>query len=272
MEQPWQLQIAAKSLKKQAKIRAIQTFIEPLKGKTGLEVGCDKGVLSYYLRQWGGEWTSVDADEENVRITRELVKTNVAYTDGKQLLFKDQQFDCIIAIDFLEHIHNDVAFMAEMRRVLKDQGSLYITVPHTEKGLVLNQVRRWLGFKPADYGHVREGYSLRDLQDKLHKVGFEVQRATSFSRFFSEGIELGINFAYFFILSHKQHRGGIKGGISPNSENDAARHAKSLKLYTWLYPIFRTVAYLDALIPFTQGYILMLAAKKNNQIVAPPGA
>jgi len=263
MGQPWQLQIAAKSLKKQEKIRAIRDFIAPLEGKTCLEIGCDKGVLSYYLRQCGGHWTSVDADEENVRITRELVKENVAYTDGKHLDFENQHFDWIIAIDFLEHIQTDQEFIGEMHRVLKDDGILYITVPHTEKGLILNAVRRWLGFKPEDYGHVREGYSLRELQEKLDKGGFHIQRSTSFSRFFSEGIELGMNFAYFFWLSRKQHRGGIKGGISPNSEDDAAHHAKSLKFYALIYPVVKTISLLDKLILFTQGYILMVSAEKK---------
>ena len=142
--QHWQLQIAEKSLKKQEKIRAIRAFIEPTAGKTCLEVGCDKGVLSYHLRQWGGDWTSVDADKENLRITRELVGSNVEFTDGKTLNFPDQHFDCIIAIDFLEHIHTDQEFIIEMRRVLKDAGTLYITVPHTGSGLMLNAARRWL--------------------------------------------------------------------------------------------------------------------------------
>lgn len=263
MEQHWQLQIAEKSLKKQEKIRAIREFIELLDGRTCLEVGCDKGVLSYFLRKWGGNWISVDADEENIRITKELVKENVAYTDGKTLDYPDKHFDCIIAIDFLEHIHTDQEFIHEMYRVLKDDGTLYITVPHTETGLILNAVRRWLGFKPEDYGHVREGYSLKELQEKLDKGSFSVKKFTSFSRFFSEAIELGINFGYFFLLSRKKHRGGVKGGISPESGDDVARHEKSLKLYSLIYPVVKTIALLDKLIPFTQGYILMVSAEKK---------
>ncbi len=263
MEQHWQLRIAEKSLKKQEKIRAIRDFIEPLDGKTCLEVGCDKGVLSYHLRKWGGKWTSVDADEENLRITKELVKENVAYTDGRTLDFPGQHFDCIIAIDFLEHIETDQEFIHEMHRTLKDDGTLYITVPHTGKGLILNDVRKWLGFNPEDYGHVREGYSLHDLQEKLDTGGFTVTASITFSRFFSEAIELGINFGYFFLLNRKKHRGGIKGGISPESGDDVSRHAKSLKLYSFIYPVVKTIALLDKLIPFTQGYIVMLSAKKT---------
>jgi SAM-dependent methyltransferase len=207
----------------------------------------------------------VDADEENIRITKELIKEHVEYTNGKSLDFNDAHFDCIIAIDFLEHIHTDQEFIHEIFRVLKDDGTLYITVPHTGKGLPLNAVRRWLGFKPEDYGHVREGYSLQELQEKLDKGGFQLQASTTFSRFFSEGIELGINFGYFFLLSRKKHRGGIKGGISPESGDDVARHAKSLKLYSLIYPVVKTISFLDKLIPFTPGYILMISAKKRRE-------
>ncbi len=265
MTQHWQLQIAQKSLKKQEKIRSIHNFIPDLTGKTCLEVGCDKGVLSYHLRQWGGNWTSIDADEENIRITRELVKDHVQYTDGEHLDFPDRHFDYIIAIDFLEHIHTDQECINEMQRTLKDDGTLCITVPHSGSGLPLNAVRSWLGFKPEDYGHVREGYSLRDLQPKLEKGRFHVTRSTTFSRFFSEGIELGINFAYFFLLSRKKHRGGIKGGISPNSGDEAAKYAKSLKLYSIIYPFVKAISFLDLLIPFTPGYILMVEAHKVGE-------
>ncbi len=34
--------------------------------------------------------------------------------DGITLHFQDKQFDCIIAIDFLEHIHTDQEFIHEM--------------------------------------------------------------------------------------------------------------------------------------------------------------
>ena len=262
-QQHWQLQIAAKSLKKQEKIREIQKFIGPLNDKRCLEIGCDKGVLSYHLRQWGGDWVSVDADAENLRITRELVKTNVEFTDGKTLNFPAQHFDLVLAVDFLEHIHTDQEFLGEICRVLKNDGMLYITVPHTARGLILNAVRRWIGFKPEDYGHVREGYALNDLQEKLDKAGLQIRESTTFSRFVSEALELALNFGYFFVLSRKQHRGGIKGGISPNSSSEAARHANALRLYAFIYPIMKTLAYFDQLLFFTQGYILMVSAKKR---------
>ncbi len=96
----WQLQIAEKSLKKQEKIQAIHQFIEPLAGKTCLEVGCDKGVLSYHLRQWGGDWISVDADEENLRITMELVKEGSNTLTASPCIFKTSSLIALLRLIF----------------------------------------------------------------------------------------------------------------------------------------------------------------------------
>ncbi len=73
---------------------------------------------------------------------------------------------------------------------MKDDGILYITVPHTGKGLFLNHVRRWLGFRPEDYGHVREGYSLKELQEKLGKAGFVVTAPRRSADFLAKGLSL----------------------------------------------------------------------------------
>jgi len=264
MENIWQLEVAKKSLKKQSKLKAIDAFFEPTAGKKCLEIGCDTGVTSYFLRKRGGDWISVDGDPEKVEIARKLVGDSVFLTDGRTLSFAEAAFDCVAVIDFLEHIETDEEFIREMYRVLKPGGSLYVTVPHTRAGtdLILNRLRWWLGFKPMDYGHVRKGYSLEDLRGKLEKGGFTVTGQTTFSRFFSELIELVANYSYMFILNKGQNRGGMKGGVSPSSGEDLGKHGKSFKLYSWVYPVLWVIAQLDELIPFTQGYVLIVSAKK----------
>jgi ubiquinone/menaquinone biosynthesis C-methylase UbiE len=264
MESAWQLEVAKKSLKKQSKLEALDAFLEPTVGKKCLEIGCDTGVTSYFLRKRGGDWVSVDGDPEKVEIARKLVGGQVDLTDGKTLNFPDATFDCVALIDFLEHIHTDDQFIAEMYRVLRPTGIVYVTVPHTRAGkdLILNRLRWWLGFKPADYGHVRKGYSLEDLQEKLKKAGFKVTGYTTFSRFFSELIELIANYTYMFILNKGQNDGSMKGGVSPASQKDLDHHSKSFKLYTLAYPFLWVIAQLDKLLSSTPGYILIVSAKK----------
>jgi ubiquinone/menaquinone biosynthesis C-methylase UbiE len=264
MQDTWQLEVAKKSLKKQSKLKAIDAFFEPTRGKKCLEIGCDTGVTSYFLRKRGGDWISLDGDSEKVNIARKLVGDTVFLTDGRTLNFSDATFDCVAVIDFLEHIQTDEEFIGEMYRVLKPTGILYVTVPHTRAGkdLTLNRLRWWLGFKPQDYGHVRKGYSLEDLNEKLEKRGFKVTGSTTFSRFFSELIELIANYSYMFILNKGKNEGGLKGGVSPSSEKDLDKHSKSFRLYSLAYPILWTIAQLDELFSFTTGYILMVSAKK----------
>ncbi len=262
MSTPWQLQIYKKSLKKRKKIAAIEDYIGDLKNKKCLEIGCEKGVTSYFLRRKGGRWISTDIDKENVKITKELIKKNVLYFKEDALPFLDSSFDYIIAIDTLEHIENDESFLRDIYRILSKNGTLCITVPCSKETLVLNRVAKKIGLTNEYYGHKREGYTIETLRDKLELTDFHVQRYKYFSKFFTESIELFINFFYVFILNKGFMKKGIKGSISPSSKKDLNTHAGSFKLYTLIYPIFRLISYLDKLNLSPNGYCLILLAKK----------
>lgn len=45
------------------------------------------------------------------------------------LPFKDKSFDVVCAFDVIEHIEDDVLAIQEIRRVLKDNGKVFLTVP-----------------------------------------------------------------------------------------------------------------------------------------------
>jgi SAM-dependent methyltransferase len=49
--------------------------------------------------------------------------------DGHRLPFPDGSFDVILANNVIEHLHDPVAGVAEMRRVLKPGGQLLYTIP-----------------------------------------------------------------------------------------------------------------------------------------------
>lgn len=48
---------------------------------------------------------------------------------GCPLPFTDETFDSISILDVLEHVHDQISLLAELRRVLKTGGTLVITVP-----------------------------------------------------------------------------------------------------------------------------------------------
>lgn len=72
--------------------------------------------------------------------------------------------------DVLEHIENDRAALANLWRVLKPRGRLYIAVP----------AHRFLWSAEDEHaGHFRR-YSLAQLQDRLREAGFQIEYGTYF--------------------------------------------------------------------------------------------
>jgi len=182
-EKHWQLKLASRSLKKKEKVEQILSFVHFDREYKYLEIGCEKGVLSYYLRKQGGDWYHSDIDEENVRVTKLLLKEKVFLVDPKKLNFYDHTFDGILAVDILEHVEEDELFLKEMKRILKPEGHLYITVPKSSKGPVLDWVERKIGIKPAFYGHVRAGYTFSELKEKLERFKMRIINCDSYSGF-----------------------------------------------------------------------------------------
>jgi SAM-dependent methyltransferase len=78
------------------------------------------------------------------------------------LPFAPVSFDCILCSEVLEHVQDDLLGIREMRRVLKGDGVLVVTVPY--------QQRFWA--EDDEYvGHVRR-YEPGELEAKLRACGF----------------------------------------------------------------------------------------------------
>jgi hypothetical protein len=110
------------------------------------------------------------------------------------------------------------------------------------------------------YGHVREGYNVDELEAMLYDAGTRPCASSEYSKFFTELLELMINFAYVKVLSTK---GKERISISPTSKDNLKQVKKSFKLYSVFYPIFWLVSQMDILLPFEKGYAAVVEAKKN---------
>ena len=261
--EPWQLGVSKYSLKKMEKVKVLSGYVTGA-GRC-LEVGCDKGVVGYFLRAKGGRWVSVDADLQNVKDTRALLGEGVVMVDERRFPFRGEVFDQIFCVDFLEHIEDDEGCLRELRDALRENGELLVTVPHWDAGMPLNRLAYRLGFEKEFYGHVRDGYTADGLREKLRKTGFEPFETRTFCRFFTEGIELILNYLYQFVLKKKSIHAGIKGNIAPRAEEDVKRHRLSMLFYRCLYPFLKALSLLDRLIPKNRGYILLVRARKAGR-------
>ena len=265
MAEAWQVKLSSKSLKKSEKLRVLDSALPSFDGALCLEVGCDRGVTSHHLRARGGRWVSVDTEGVHVRETHELVGRGVVQIEPLRLPFRDGTFRCVAVVDFLEHVQEDGAFLGELRRVLADDGALYITVPRSDERLVINRLKDLAGMTPDLYGHVRHGYTVPELRQKVEALGFRVTGVRTYSRFFTELVELVLNVLYLRVLARRHREEGMEehGAISPASGQAFREHRLAFGLYSAVYPLFRLISLLDRP-ALTEGCCFLLQARKPS--------
>ncbi len=110
--------------------------------------------------------TGLDRSPEAIRFCAEKGLGDVKLGDICELPFAGGSFDLVLATDIVEHVADDVAAIAELRRVLKPGGHLLLTVPTFPL--------LW-GHQDV-VGHHQRRYKMRDLLRKLRGGGLEPER------------------------------------------------------------------------------------------------
>jgi len=86
------------------------------KNKLILDVGCGTGQLGETFAEAGNHVVSIDISSKNSHVICDALCTP----------FKNQVFDIVLAINFLEHIKNPNSLINEVRRVLRKGGGIMI--------------------------------------------------------------------------------------------------------------------------------------------------
>lgn len=137
-----------------------------------LEIGCGTGYTLKALRDAlpRAQLTATELLEEGLDVARgRWPNMRLIHADARALPF-DSEFDLVSAFDVLEHIDDDVSALSELRRVLRPQGGIVVTVPQ----------HQWLWSQTDDYAHHQRRYSRTQLISRIAKAGFTVRMVTSF--------------------------------------------------------------------------------------------
>lgn len=253
------LKLYHKSISKQAKFK----YLKGMLGSIGpndwlLDIGSDNGILSHLFRKEGGNWYSADLDSQTVDSIKSVVGTNVVQISEDGLPFSDNQFDTVIVIDLFEHLHDEANTVEEIQRILRPEGTLIVNVPFVKTRGLIRPMRLALGLTDEKHGHLRPGYTLKQLSSLLDDR-FIVSTSTTYSRFFSEIIDIVLS------LATERSSGtttGRKGSVMTSHAIEKA--ANKIKIYTLLYPLFWIFSRLDLLIPFTSGHSLVVRAMSTK--------
>ncbi|MGA1192377.1 MAG: class I SAM-dependent methyltransferase, partial [Bdellovibrionota bacterium] len=249
-------QIYNNSPLKREKFRWLRQLLpQDLSGKELVDIGGDSGVISYKLRELGGTWTSADLIDTAVESIRSVVGERVFKLEEGKLPLADNSMDYVLIVDMLEHLEDDVGFLRETLRVLRNDGELIVNVPNPKEG-ALRRFRFWIGQTDEAHGHLRPGYTLEQLETLLSK-DFQIIEAKSYSRLFTQLIDTIINAGLSLL---KAGKGGAKGKLVTATTFQQSK--KNAFLLTVLGPIFSVALFLDALLPCTHGGMLIVKARK----------
>jgi SAM-dependent methyltransferase len=261
---PWQLQMYNRSLKKKLKVRALEKFLGGGAKRKCLLITCgdNNGAINHHLARSGGDWHWAEFENEGRAEMAEFLGAEVRLIDKGdcRLPFPDNGFDLLVSIDVHEHLQRPELLAAEFFRVLTPGGRAVVTTPNGNERKLVVRMKRWSGMDNLEYGHVRTGFDIPDLEKLLAAAGLRTVRSGSYAKFFTEFLELVLNWTYVKVLDRKHHSPGK--GIAPSSLEKLRSVKKSYRLYSLLYPFFWLFSRLDGLLFFSRGYAVIVEAKK----------
>ncbi len=143
-----------------------------------LDAGCGPGVFTFEIskRLPQSQVVGIDIEKElvdkNTRIAARVGLKNCSF-ELKDIdrLGINQKYDLVLCVDNLEHIADDRRALKNFYCALCQGGDLLVHVPA--------YTRRWLFFGWAVNfdvdGHMRPGYTLKEIKEKIEFVGFKIQ-------------------------------------------------------------------------------------------------
>ena len=152
-------------------------------GEQVLDVGCGEGRHACRAYEEAAcTVCALDLDPASVMKTKHLLhlmneegQSESRYLavrgDALQLPFRDAHFDKVICAEVLEHVPDDRQAVRELARVLKDSGTIAVSVPTYLSEAVYWRLSSDYHHQPG--GHVRK-YRLRQLVNLLKAHGLAV--------------------------------------------------------------------------------------------------
>jgi SAM-dependent methyltransferase len=141
-----------------------------------LDAGSGFGQYTWRMSKMNSLWhiKAVDINSEQIEdCTRFFGKSGlsgrVAFETGDLTTLADfNLYDIILSVDVMEHIEQDVKVFRNFYFSLKNNGLLLISTPSDKGGSDVHSDKE----ESFIDEHVREGYSIKDISEKLSLAGF----------------------------------------------------------------------------------------------------
>jgi SAM-dependent methyltransferase len=264
---PWQLKVFSKGLKKNLRLKLLKQYLRDVGDNEKCLLatcGDNNGAMNYFLREFGGTWSWADFEDTCIAEMSELLGDPVHFAADEKLLFDNCYFDRVIAIDIHEHVDDAVEITRELRRVTRPGGQIIITVPNGDETKLAVRIKNSIGMTKEAYGHTRIGFTVNELRDLMNSSEIKPTRIDTYSRFFTEMLELTINFFYVKVLNrNKPEADDEHAEIAPTTGEQLQSVGTSFRMYSLVFPIYWLISRLDYLLPFTEGYCVLISGRRD---------
>ncbi|MGD1026978.1 class I SAM-dependent methyltransferase [Candidatus Binatus soli] len=139
-----------------------------------LDVGCGDGYALNMAQELGWNTEGVDFDAQAVDAARRK-GLSVRLGSLAAQRYPDESFDLVLMNHVIEHLHDPLGTLREIRRVLAVGGTLAVTTPNAESWGHRHFGPSWLGLHPPQHLQIFTGNGLATL---ARRAGF-VQSAVS---------------------------------------------------------------------------------------------
>lgn len=137
-----------------------------VKGKRVADIGCGSGYGTVHLAKFAESATGVDYSAETLENSRKeyahVKNLDFIHCKVPPIALPDASMDVVTAFQFIEHIHDRVEFIREVKRILKPGGTFICTTVNAKMSLARNPF------------HVYE-YSFDAIEKDFRKVFSEVE-------------------------------------------------------------------------------------------------
>lgn len=136
-----------------------------------LDIGCGSGLMLNDLEKVGQTF-GMDMSDEAISFSKEIFGGTVEKGSlPDQVPYQEDFFDLITALDVIEHIDDDVGSISAIRALLVPGGKCIFTVP----------AYMFLWSAHDDMNQHKRRYTLPELNEKLVKAGFSVEKISYYN-------------------------------------------------------------------------------------------
>jgi 2-polyprenyl-3-methyl-5-hydroxy-6-metoxy-1,4-benzoquinol methylase len=153
-----------------------------------LDAGSGFGQYTYFMSRKHPKWPilAVDVKTEQIEDCKRffgkigLKNTIFEYADLTKFV-RGSAFDLVLSVDVMEHIEDDVKVFENFHKSMKPGGILIISTPSDQGGSDVHHhhEEEYENDGTASFvdEHVRDGYNIEEIQEKLKKAGFSKTEA-----------------------------------------------------------------------------------------------